>query len=118
MVSTPAQIANTTAIANLTAILTAKMFLPGMNNGGIVPHAANGYFVSGTHMSGDVTPIMANEGELVLSKAQQFSLAAQLTSGYGAMGAPEVRFSGEDLFVVMSNYLQRAGYGEILTSKG
>ena len=118
MVSTPAQIANTTAIANLTAILTAKMFMPGMNNGGIVPHAANGYFVSGTHMSGDVTPIMANEGELVLNKAQQFSLAAQLTSGYGAMGAPEVRFSGEDLFVVMSNYLQRAGYGEILTSKG
>lgn len=117
MVSTPAEIANTTAIANLTTILTAKMFIPGMNNGGIVPHAANGYFVGGTHMSGDVTPIMANEGELVLSKSQQFSLAAQLTSGYGAIGAPEVRLSGEDLFVVMSNYLQRAGYGEILTSK-
>lgn len=118
MVSTPAEIANTTTIAKLTAILTARMFMPGMNNGGIVPHAANGYFVGGTHMSGDVTPIMANEGELVLSKSQQFSLAAQLTSGYGAMGTPEVRFSGEDLFVVMSNYLQRAGYGEILTSKG
>lgn len=118
MVSTPAQITNTTAIANLTTILTAKMFMPGMNNGGIVPHAANGYFVSGTHMSGDVTPIMANEGELVLNKSQQFNLAAALSSNDVGQGYPEVRFSGEDLFVVMSNYLQRAGYGEILTSKG
>ena len=118
MVSAPAVTLNTAALTDLTAMLAARMFMPGMNNGGIVPHAANGYFVSGTHMSGDVTPIMANEGELVLNKAQQFSLAAQLTNGYGAMGTPEVRFSGEDLFVVMSNYLQRAGYGEILTSKG
>ena len=118
LVSTPAQIANTTAIANLTAILTAKMFVPGLQNGGIIPHAANGYFVGGTHMSGDVTPIMANEGELVLNKSQQFNLAAALSSNDVGQGYPEVRFSGEDLFVVLNNYLQRAGYGEILTSKG
>lgn len=118
LVSTPAQIANTTAIANLTAILAARMFVPGLQNGGIIPHAANGYFVGGTHMSGDVTPIMANEGELVLNKSQQFNLAAALSSNDVGQGYPEVRFSGEDLFVVLNNYLQRAGYGEILTSKG
>lgn len=118
LVSTPAEIANTTAIANLTAILTARMLVPGLQNGGIIPHAANGYFVGGTHMSGDVTPIMANEGELVLNKSQQFNLAAALSSNDVGQGYPEVRFSGEDLFVVLNNYLQRAGYGEILTSKG
>jgi hypothetical protein len=61
---------------------------------------------------------MANEGELVLNRSQQFNLAAALSSNDVGQGYPEVRFSGEDLFVVLNNYLQRAGYGEILTSKG
>ena len=118
LVSTPAITLNTAAIADLTAIMTARTFMLGMQNGGIIPHAANGYFVGGTHMSGDVTPIMANEGELVLNKSQQFNLAAALSSNDVGQGYPEVRFSGEDLFVVLNNYLQRAGYGELLTSKG
>ena len=49
-----------------------------LSHGGVVPHAANGYYVPGTHASGDVTPIMANAGELVLNKSSQGNLANDL----------------------------------------
>ena len=51
-----------------------------LNHGGVVPHAANGYYVPGTHYSGDVTPVMANAGELVLNKSSQSNLASDLTN--------------------------------------
>lgn len=81
--NTAALVSNTVAIASLEAAVwanTAASIIP-FARGGIVPHAAGGYFVGGTHMSGDVTPIMANAGELVLNKAQQSTLASQLEGG-------------------------------------
>ena len=91
--------------------------IPFFANGGIIPHAANGYFVPGTHYSGDTTPIMANAGELVLSRAQQSNLASTLSrrdeSEYG--GTPYV--SGEQIFLGLNNYLKRSGRGELLTAR-
>jgi len=45
--------------------------------GGMI-RAARGYYVPGTHNSGDVTPILANAGELVLNKSSQNNLANDL----------------------------------------
>ena len=103
------------AIQTVNTVGTALGLFSG---GGIVPHAANGYFVPGTHYSGDVTPIMANAGELVLSRSQQSTLAAQLQhteqgGGYG--GTPYV--DGEKIFLGMNNFLRRSGKGEIVTSR-
>ena len=70
------------ALATVTATTSALKSIPivGMflHNGGVVPHAANGYFVPGTHYSGDVTPVMANAGELVLNTSSQQSLASDI----------------------------------------
>ena len=129
LTQTPAQIANTTAIGLNTAAIggliaalefnTATNFIPFFRNGGIVPHAANGYFIGGTHMSGDTTPIMANAGELVLNRAQQGNLASQLTGGGGGVGGssslPYV--DGETIYLGLNNYLMRSGRGEIVTSR-
>ena len=111
--------ANTAAMVALTSALwanTATSFFPGLARGGIVPHAANGYFVPGTHYSNDVTPIMANAGELVLNRAQQGNLAAQLGGG----GLQDLNLSaiitGEQLRLVLNNNGRRTGRGEYVTT--
>jgi hypothetical protein len=110
-------------------------------HGGKVPHAATGYYVPGTRYSGDVTPILANAGELVLNKSSQSNLAADLQhaeslvkmlDSYQAsflfrsqMGS-DVSFSGglmqnlqlstvitgEQLRLVLNNNGRRTGRGE------
>lgn len=111
--------ANTAAMVALTSALwanTATSFFPGLARGGIVPHAANGYFVPGTHYSNDVTPIMANAGELVLNRAQQGNLAAQLGGG----GLQDLNISaiitGEQIRLVLNNNGRRTGRGEYVTT--
>ena len=76
-------ISNTTSGLNSIPIIggVASLFVSlfsSFDKGGVVPHAANGYFVPGTHYSGDVTPIMANAGELVLNTSSQKSLASDI----------------------------------------
>lgn len=116
MTQTPALVANTIAMDALTTALWATGFF-GFSQGGIVPHAANGYFVPGNHYSGDVTPIMANAGELVLNKAQQGNIASQLEGA----GLRNLRMSaevkGEQIVLVANRYFKRTGQGEILTWK-
>ena len=58
-------------------------FIPFYHRGGVVPHAATGYFVGGNRRSGDTTPIMANAGELVLNESSQNSLAADILQARG-----------------------------------
>lgn len=84
-------------------------------NGGIVPHAANGYLIPGNSFSGDVTPVLANAGEVILSKSQQNALVNQMQSNdAGASTQPFV--NGEQIFIGMNNTLKRMGRGEIVTT--
>ena len=104
----------TTVIA-IEAISAADAFIP-FAHGGIVPHAANGYFIPGTNYSGDRTPIMANAGELVLNRAQQGNLASQLEGGNAQGGASQPYATGEVIYLGVSNHLRRSGQGEIVTT--
>ena len=111
---------NTVAIGGLIAALefnTASNFIPFFANGGIVPHAANGYFVGGNSFSGDNTPIMANAGELVLSKSQQGVLASMLTDEERGGGNAQPYLDGEKIYLGLQAYMRRSGLGEIVTSE-
>lgn len=84
-------------------------------NGGIVPRAANGYLIPGNSFSGDVTPVLANAGEVILSKSQQNALVNQMQSNdAGASMQPFV--NGEQIFIGMNNTSKRMGRGEIVTT--
>ena len=94
-------------------------FTPFFARGGIVPHAAGGYFVPGNNYSGDVTPIMANAGELVLNKSSQNNLASMITEaeGRGSGGNGVARVSGEQIWVALNAFTKRTGKGELVTWK-
>lgn len=112
--------ANTIALGALTSAVTANTFakfIPFFANGGIVPHAANGYFVGGNSFSGDNTPIMANAGELVLSKSQQGVLASMLTDEERGGGNAQPYLDGEKIYLGLQAYMRRSGLGEIVTSE-
>ena len=111
---------NTAAIGGLIAAIefnTASNFIPFFANGGIIPHAANGYFVGGNSFSGDNTPIMANAGELVLSKSQQGNLASMLTDEERGGGNAQPYLDGEKIYLGLQAYMRRSGLGEIVTSE-
>lgn len=130
-----ALIANTTALFTNTAATTAAAATEGADmamdivkvgamimmaaHGGIVPRAASGYTVPGTHYSGDVTPVLANAGEVILNRAQQGNLASQLQEGDGNSEGGYARpfVTGQDIFLGINNYLRGAGYGELITTK-
>ena len=112
--------ANTIALGALTSAVTANTFakfIPFFANGGIIPHAANGYFVGGNSFSGDNTPIMANAGELVLSKSQQGNLASMLTDEERGGGNAQPYLDGEKIYLGLQAYMRRSGLGEIVTSE-
>lgn len=107
--------ANTAAQSANTASSAAPMLLAMMSRGGVVPHAADGYFVPGTHFSNDVTPVLANAGELILNKAAQGNLASQLKgNNIGGVNMKAVAY-GEQLFFVTDNYCKASGKGELMT---
>ena len=102
--------------AALAATISTVHSLTGFANGGIVGHAAGGYFVPGNSYSGDNIPIMANAGEVVLNRAQTGVLASALSEQSApATSTPYV--SGEKIYLGMENYLKRIGRGEIVTSR-
>ena len=142
-----------TGISALVTIITAiqgtkaiPVFGWLLSHGGVVPHAANGYYVPGTHSSGDVTPIMANAGELVLNKSSQNNLANELKGaealvqtidryqdsvmrgsqaagpannikGGNDSGGGSPYLTGEVIYLGLSAYLKSSGRGEIVTSR-
>jgi len=130
-----ALIANTTALFSNTAATTAAAATEGADmamdvvkvgamimmaaHGGVVPRAATGYTVPGTHYSGDVTPVLANAGEVILNRAQQGNLVSQLeeTDGTSEGGYARPFVTGQDIFLGINNYLRGAGYGELITTK-
>ena len=92
-------------VSAIETIVIAKALLAG---GGIVPHAAGGYAVPGNHYSGDLTPIMANAGELVLNKAQQGNLASQLEGDRGKLRL-NATLKGQDILLSLDRTLQSTG---------
>ena len=84
--------------------------------GGVV-HAAGGYSVPGNNYSGDMVPAMLNSGELVLNKAQQSTLAAQLQNRDSQQPAGAPYITGEMIFLGLNNYLKSTGRGEMMTSR-
>lgn len=81
-------------------------------------HSSTGYaqggIVDGNSYSGDNVPIMANAGEVVLTKAMQANLANQLEGG-GMSGLGPSRISGEQIYITLNRYLKRSGQGELMT---
>ena len=81
-------------------------------------HSATGYaqggIVDGNSYSGDNIPIMANAGELVLTKADQASLINHLENN-GMSGLGPSRISGEQIYITLNRYLKRSGQGELMT---
>ena len=76
---------------------------------------AEGGIVGGTSYSGDNIPIMANAGELVLTKAQQNTLAQNLQGGgMGSMNL-KTKVKGTELLVWLDNSLAQSGRGELVT---
>ena len=115
--STTSMAANTAALVANTAALTVNSTvsaIPIFANGGIVPHAANGYFVPGNSFSGDTTPIMANAGELVLNESQQGVLASRL-SDVGGMRNIQItgHIEGEAIALCVDRFGKRTGKGEL-----
>ena len=104
-----------TILSAIEAISAVDAIIP-FKNGGIVPHAANGYYIPGNNYSGDVTPIMANAGELVLNKAAQGNLASQLQNGGIQNIRLEARVNAEQILLVSNNRGRRTGKGEIVQS--
>lgn len=102
-----------TEVTSTWAIIGALMPFA---HGGIV-HAANG-FIGGNRYSTDDIPVMVSSGELILNRAQQGALAADLQRNdqHGATSQPYV--NGEQIYLGLNNYLKRSGRGEILTSRG
>ena len=88
-----------------------------MARGGIVPHAANGYYVPGNHYSNDVTPVMANAGELILNKAAQGNLASQLNGGGLGNLHLETYLDGRAIRIVLNNDSQSRMKGKYVTSR-
>ena len=89
-------------------------------NGGVVPKAAGGYMIPGNNYSGDnifAGNAWVNSGELVLNRAQQGVLAAEL-QGSGMQNIKmEAVVSGEQIMLASNNRGLRTGRGELVQSK-
>jgi hypothetical protein len=87
-------------------------------------HSSTGYaqggIVKGNSYSGDNIyggpDAMVNAGELVLTKAQQSTLASQLQNNGSTVNVVG-RVVGEDIFLSADRYARRSGRGSILTGK-
>ena len=76
----------------------------------------NGGEIKGNSYSGDNIPIMANAGEVVLTRAQQGNLAAQL-QGTGSNVHVTGELRGESIYLAVNRSLKRRGKGELVTWK-
>jgi hypothetical protein len=99
-----------------TAMVTNTLsnFIPFLSNGGIA-RAASG-LLTGNHMSGDNVPVMVNDGELILNRAQQGVLADDIRGNAGAVQL-EARIHGEDIVLATRNVDRRRGKGEMVRSR-
>jgi hypothetical protein len=102
-----------TIAAEMAAIIAQIHSISGYEHGGIV---------GGNSFSGDnvfAGNAWVNSGELVLTKAQQNSLAGALqeTDNRGGGGSSTPYVTGENIYLGLNNYLRRTGRGELITSR-
>lgn len=117
-VNTAAVTANTVAVGALTTAMltnTATNFIPFFNTGGVA-HAAGG-LLTGHHYSNDQVPVMVNDGELILNRAQQGVIADALDGGATPKIIIEGELDGEKLRLVQRNSNRMRGRGEYVTTK-
>jgi hypothetical protein len=109
-------------LATMTATIASIHNATGYQYGGVVKGYAQGGavggVVQGTTYSGDQIPIMANAGEIVLTKAMAGGLATALDSA-GAFEDLELStvIGAEDIKLVLNNRGRRTGKGEYVQSK-
>ena len=109
-------------LATMTATIASIHNATGYQYGGVVKGYAQGGavggMVQGTTYSGDQIPIMANAGEVVLTRAMAGNVASQL-EGAGAFNNLELTtvIGAEDIKLVLNNRGRRTGKGEYVQSK-
>ncbi|MCD7721702.1 MAG: hypothetical protein LUI09_05680 [Prevotellaceae bacterium] len=75
---------------------------------------AEGGIVPGTYNGGvDNTYVYASPGEVILNRAQQQNLLAQLDNNNGNQGGGRTIVRGEQIVTALNNYGRRKGYGEV-----
>ena len=87
----------------------------GYAGGGSIGSAISGGMITGSTYSNDQIPIMANAGEVVLTKAMQGNLASQLNEQGGGRINIVGELQGEKIVLVANRYFKRTGQGEIVT---
>ncbi len=105
-----------TTLLAIEALSAADTIIP-FARGGIIPRAAGGYFVGGRNFSSDITPIMANAGELVLNRAQQGVLAQQLSNNHLSNMHLSASLTGETITLAVNAHNRRVGRGEVATTR-
>ena len=107
-----------TMLSTISAIHNATGYQYGGMVKGYAQGGAVGGVVQGTTYSGDQIPIMANAGEVVLTRAMAGNLASQL-DGEGAFNNLELTtvIGAEDIKLVLNNRGRRTGKGEYVQSK-
>ena len=105
-------------IVMVIQMLTMKNSIPiiGRLAGGGIPHAAGG-LLTGNYYSGDQVPVMVNDGELILSRAQQGNVASQLRNNGLADLQLEAILDGEDIRLAIRTGDRRRGRSEYAYSK-
>ena len=100
--------------SNTLANIATAVGATAMHTGGVV-RAATGTVVPGNY-GFDAVPALLTSGETVLTRAQAGNIASQLQQGSKSTGTPQARVSGEDIYIALTNYMQRRGYGEVVMS--
>lgn len=102
-------------IAAIQAVKATPVIGTFLQGGGIA-HAAGG-LLTGHHFSGDQVPVMVNDGELILNRAQQGNVASALRNNGLADMRLEAVLDGEDIRLAVRTGDRRRGRGEYAYSK-
>ena len=97
------------AVAAIAAVLAAIIAAISKGKSSAGKYAEGG-IIPGNSLSGDNQWARVNAGEVILNRAQQSNIAAQLTAGNPMSNMHiETRLSGEDIRIVLANNSHRRG---------